>query len=109
MGASFRRVHALRAVFPCAPEARRERDADARSEKRRSRENRGKQRREKGRKGDACVSNNDVFRCSAPYTAWRSMPVLTPAQGAGGREGRRETGEEKEAGGGRTTVVAGER
>lgn len=36
---------------------------------------------------DACASNNDVFRCSAPYTAWRSMPVLTPAQGRSGRAG----------------------
>jgi len=37
---------------------------------------------------DACASNNDVFRCSALYTAWRSMPVLTPAQGRSGRAGR---------------------
>lgn len=39
------------------------------------------------KEGDACASNNDVFRCSAPYTAWRSMPVLTPAQGRSGRAG----------------------
>lgn len=50
----------------------------------RKRENGRRERRGKEREGE---SNNDVFRCSAPYTAWRSMPVLTPAQGRSGRAG----------------------
>lgn len=68
---------------------------------------------------DACASNNDVFRCSAPYTAWRSMPVLTPAQGrsgrAGGLAGAREEAEggasrsrEREAQGGRAEGTGAE-
>jgi len=60
-------------------------------ERERERERDGAERRGgKGlgeKEGDACASNNDVFRCSAPYTAWRSMPVLTPAQGRSGRAG----------------------
>jgi len=82
----FRRVHALRVVFPRSLAVS---EDVRRAEKEVTRERERERERERG-KGwrDACASNNDVFRCSALYTAWRSMPVLTPAQGRSGRAGR---------------------
>lgn len=100
------------------PEIRRERDADPRRENRekyREKEGEWKKReerkREGRREGGRRMSNNDVFRCSAPYTAWRSMPVLTPAQGRSGRAGgfAGTGGGKGGAKGERTTVVAGGR
>lgn len=87
-------------VFPCIPResergterrvvertgaSERERGTERKREREAKRES-GTAIEREAERGDACASNNDVFRCSAPYTAWRSMPVLTPAQGRSGR------------------------